>query len=97
MLLEAPIMPLMSTHKPKRPIGRPQVEVHYEVLSGRVHPAVKAALNALAKHNKRKISSEVDVAAEDRVLQNEALLRFLGIWSDDLDTIKKNRRVPPAS
>lgn len=73
--------------------GRPQADVETVVVSGRVHPDFRAALNKMRLHNRRSISAEIGVAIEDRLLDQEELLRRLGVWTPEMDRLKEERKI----
>ncbi len=83
----------MPEKKPKRPVGRPPVDVANEVLATRVHPDFVAAITAIAEIRKRTNSAEVGVAVENYLLENEPLLRRLGCWTKEFDRLKAQRKL----
>lgn len=78
--------------KTKRPVGRPPSDVETEIIAGRVHPDLAHAVSKMADHFRRSVSAEVGIAAEERLLLHEALLRRLGAWTAELDRIKSERQ-----
>lgn len=83
----------MPEKKVKRPVGRPPVEAPSEVLATRVHPDFVKAVTELAKRNRRTNSAEVGVAVENLLLENESLLRKLGVWTKAMDKLKAERMI----
>jgi hypothetical protein len=89
-------MPKKKPQPPARGVGRPRKDTQTVIIAGRVHPDVSAAMEALSRHNRRTISAEVGVAAEDRMLASEELLRLLGKWTPELERMKKERQIKPS-
>jgi hypothetical protein len=83
--------PSRMANKPKRGVGRPKKAVQSQLVSGRIHPDVAAALAELSELNKRSVSAEIGTAAEDLVIKHEERLRRSGKWTPVLEKLKQQQ------
>lgn len=80
---------------PKRTRGRPRKDRPTKSVSGRVAIAVSQAMESIADINRRSVSTEIGMAAEELVLRYEKQLREMGAWTAELDQLKKEHRPVP--